>query len=77
MLKPAYMDVFETFNPFSRGPIGCPGKGMAYAEMIVAPAMILVFFLLFLRVEGDELVSERWEGATVQFRTRVSFCVAA
>ena len=29
-------------------------------------------FFLFLRVEGNEFVSGRWEGATVQFRTRDS-----
>ena len=48
---------------------------MAYAEMIVVPARI--GFFLFLRVEGNEFVSGRWEGATVQFRTRDSFRVAA
>ncbi|KAL9593580.1 MAG: hypothetical protein Q9219_007485 [cf. Caloplaca sp. 3 TL-2023] len=76
---------YSAFQPFSLGPRGCPGKGLAYAEMMVTVARMVHLFEMRLVDDGESVrLGEKGEigfltwdsftsthdGPRVQFRTR-------
>lgn len=61
-------DTYSAFNPFSLGPRGCPGKALAYAEMM--PTLARMVWMFEMRLDGG---TEVGEDEPVLFKTRDHF----
>lgn len=58
----------SAFSPFSLGPRGCPGKGMAYGEMTLTLARIVFLFDMRLESNPPRIGKESQEPALFQTR---------
>jgi len=62
----------SAFGPFSLGPRRCPGKEMAYVEMMLALARIV--FVFEMRLDGESLdIEGNSARGSIQFQTRDNF----
>ncbi|KAL8841180.1 MAG: hypothetical protein Q9170_001034 [Blastenia crenularia] len=62
---------YSAFSPFSLGPRGCPGKSMAYSEMMVTMARIV--WLFEMKLTGQEDFARKRADGAVEFKTWDSF----